>query len=183
VYDAEFTYDHLDDMDVFDKVGLTCPEDTLHVAIYRPRTPVYTPPGNTVGVVGPNTFANPGANFAGAGVVPGDFIEVGDPTGPVENAGIHRIAGVAATSVDARILRDAADFQVNGDQVTLPVGVDLTVLGVRPGDLFHVLDVGAIPSGDVAVILEVTAPNVFTLTRNLGGPISVTGRIVREDIG
>ena len=191
-FDAEFAYDHLDDMDVFDKVGLTCPEDTIHVAIYRPRTEIFAVANLVVSAADYSLFTStPAPGFDLVPVVPGDFVEV---QGSV-NSGIYPITAVTSGTLGvaqnlalmpaspARILRDAADFQVNGAQVTLPVGVDLNLLGVRPGDLFHVLTVGAFPDGDVAVILEVTAPNVFTLTRNLGGPLSVTGRIVREDIG
>jgi hypothetical protein len=191
-FNAEFTYDHLDDMDVFDKVGLTCPEDTLHVAIYRPRTEIFAVLNLEVLATNYSRFsATPAPGFDIVPVVPGDFVEV---QGTI-NSGIYPITAVTSATLSvaqnlalmaaspARILRDAADFQVNGAQVTVPVGEDLTLMGVRSGDLFHVLTAGAFPGGDVAVILEVTAPNVFTLTRNLGGPISVTGRIVREDIG
>ena len=195
-FDAEFTYDHLDDMDVFDKVGLTCPEDTLRVTIYRPRTEIFVIP-QLEAVGSPANYSQFGDSsilgFNTIPVLPGDFIEVEGATNP----GIYEILVVAAhrltvaqnlelmpaTAGIGRILRDAADFSVAGAVVTLPVGVDLTVLGVQPGDLFHVLTPGAFAGGDVAVILEVTAPNQFTLTRNLGGPVAVAGRIIREDIG
>lgn len=176
-----------------DAQELCCPEDTVRISVYRPKTAFYVVPGG-VGVTGTGTFVQLGANFVAAGVVPGNFIEVGNPTGPVENAGVHSITSVAVTSVgvannlslmansDARILRDAPVFDVLNDTVTVPVGVQLGVLGVALGDVFEPLS--APLAGEVAVVAEVTGPNTFRLTRSLTGVLTtVTGRIFREEVG
>lgn len=176
-----------------DKVALAVPETTFRAAIYRPRTDVVTVAD--LQVLGPDYGQCTSAtDFAAAGVVAGDYLEIRDDVNP----GIYPISLVVGGSVrvgalnlslmgpsNARILRDDPVFTIHNDEVTVGAVVDLGVLGVLPGDIFEVFNAGGPLPPQVTVVAEVLTPTSFRTTRVLfwGVLAGVLGRILREEVG